>query len=379
MSASANSTLTAIRRWEEKGLLPRSLGDVLRAEVQDAGRSEGQRWSQYLLAATGGAILIIAAGTFLAWIWPEMGFAGQSVTLAAAGAVLLALGIALTARDRWSGVAYLLQVVGPVVIAMAAAWSENAWPDRSSGGVGAAVVMLATTVLALVVAARKDSLLVALQVPLAFLFLYVVLDRGLGFDVKTCLWVLDALLVVALATTAFGLRRPDGPGWLLGAFTSFLYAALALLLFSAIIVWNMHRMAVVPMDIWLLTVAGLSVWGMQEGVPEQLRHAAYERQLAYCVILWIPFGFFTTLVSLYSGPTEAALVVAAGGASGLWFALPRGSRDVLVASCLTLLAAAWYYGSARAGALGAVVALAATAAALLWASSRMQAPEMSAA
>lgn len=377
MSASAKDTLKAIHRWEEKGLISPPLGDVLRADVEAEGWSENRRWSQYLLAATGGAVLIIASGTFLAWIWPGMGFAGQAVTLAVVGAVILALGIALTARGRWPGVAYLLQVAGPIMIAMAAAWSENAWPDRTAGGLGAALVMLATTALVLVVAARKDALLLALQAPLAFLFLYVAMDRGLGLDVKACLWALDALLVVALAVTAFRLRRPGGPVWLLGVFTSFLYAALVLVMFSAIVGWDMKRMAVVPMDIWLLIVVGLSVWGMQDSVPEHLRQEGYERQLAYCVILWIPFGFFTTLVSMRSGPTEAALVVAAGGGLGLWFALLRGSAGVLAASCLVLLAAAWYYGSAKAGALGAVLALAVMAAVLFWASSRMSAPRSS--
>ncbi len=371
MSAGSKKALQAIRRWEDKGLLAPSLGDKLRAEVAAEAWTDSRRWSQYLLAATGAAVLLIAAGTFLAWIWPGMGFAGQSVTLAVVGAAILALGIALTARDRWPAVAYLLQVAGPVMIAMAAVWSENAWPDRTAGGIGVALVVLATTVLALGAAARKEPLLVALQAPLAFLFLYVSLDRGLGLDMKTSLWVLDVLVLVALAVTAFRLRRSGGPAWLLGAFTSFLYAGLGLLMFSAVIAWDMKRTAVVPMDIWLLTVAGLSVWGMQDSVPEHLRHEAYERQLAYCVVLWIPFGFFTTLVTLFSGPTEAALVVAAGGALGLWFALRRGSPAVLAASCITLLAAAWYYGSAKAGALGAVLALTSVAILLLWASSRM--------
>lgn len=342
--------------------------------MEAEGWTESRRWSQYLLAATGGAVLIIAAGTFLAWIWPEMGFAGQSVTLTVVGAALLALGVALTTRSRWPGVAYLLQVVGPVIIAMAAAWSENAWPDRTVGGIGAGLLVLATTVVALGVALRKDTLLVALQAPLAFLFLYVALDRALGLEVKTSLWILDGILVVALAVTAFRLRRPGGPTWLLGAFTAFLYAAVVLLLFSGIIVWDMDRFAVIPLDIWLLVVAGLSVWGLQEGVPEHLRQDGYERQLAYCIVLWIPFGFFTTLAAMRAGPNVAALTVAAVGGLGLWFALPRGSRGVLVASCLTLLAAAWYYGATKAGALGAVGALGVMAAVLLWASSRMSGP-----
>lgn len=371
MAAHANDTLTAIRRWEEKGLLQPPLGDVLRAEVEAEGWAESRRWSQYMLAATGGAVLVIAAGTFLAWVWPRMGYAGQSVTLALVGAAVLALGVALTARGRWRAVAGILQVAGPIMIVMAAAWSENAWPDRSPGAVAAGLVCLATLAVALGVALRKDALLVALQVPLAFLFLYVALDRSLGVDVETCLWILDGVLVVALAAVAVRLRQPGGPPWLLGAFTALLYAAVALLLFSGLTAWHLDRLSIVPVDIWLMLVAGLSLWGAQPSVPEHLRHEGYERQLAYCILLWIPLGFSTTLDAMYAGPNTAALTVAAAGALGLWFAIPRGSKGVLVASCLTLLIAAWYYGSARAGALGAVVALAATAALLLWASSRM--------
>jgi hypothetical protein len=254
---------------------------------------------------------------------------------------------------------------------MAVAWSENAWANRTPGGVGAGLVALATMAVAGAVALKKDPMLVALQGALSFLFLYEAMDRGLGLDVKTNLWILDGLLVAALAVTTFGLRKPGGPTWLLGAFTSFLYASLVLLLISGIVVWHMERHAVIPADIWLITVAGLSVWGLQETIPEHLRHEGYERQLAYCVFLWIPFGFFTALVAMEAGPNTAAVMVAGGGLLGLWFALPRGSRPVLVASCLTLLSAAWYYGAAKAGALGAVLALAAVAVVLLWASSRM--------
>jgi hypothetical protein len=377
VSPKSTETLNAIRRWEEKGLLQAPLGDVLRAEVEAEGWTESRRWSQYLLAGTGGAVLIIAAGTFLAWIWPDLGFGGQAVALAIVGAAVLALGVLLTSRRRWIAVAYLLQVAGPIMIVMAAAWSENAWPDRTPGGIGAGLVVLASLVVALAVALKKEDMLVALQVPLAFLLLFEVLDRTLGLDVKTCLWILDGLLVVALAVTAFHLRRPGGAKWLLGAFAAFLYAAVVLLLFSGIIVWNMDRFTVIPLDIWLLAVAGLSVWGQQESVPEHLRLEGYERQLAYCIVLWIPFGLNTTLEVMHTGPSAAALTIAVVGALGLWFALPRGSRSVLVASCLTLLAAAWYYGGAKAGALGAVLALTVMAGILFWASSRMSGPRSS--
>jgi hypothetical protein len=51
--------------------------------------------------------------------------------------------------------------------------------------------------------------------------------------------------------------------------------------------------------------------------------------------------------------------------------LRHEDRLVLVAGRLVLLAAAWYYGIERDGALGAVAALAATAALLFWLSARL--------
>ena len=371
MSTSASGIQKVIRRWEEKGLLPPPLGDVLRAEVEAEGWSESRRWSRYLLAATGGAVLVIAAGTFLAWVWPNLGIPGQSVALAVVGAVILAVGIGLMTRGRWQAVAGILQVIGPIMIILAAAWSENAWRDGSLYAVLSGVVVLAAFGLAMAVALRQDDLLVALQAPLGFLALFEALDRALSLGPKPILWILDGILVVALAVSAFRLRKPGGPSWLLGAFAAFLYASLVLMLLTGIVIFEMERFAVVPLDIWLVTVAGVSVWGLQRDIPVHLRHEGYERQLAYSVLLWIPFGFFTTLVAMRGGPNTAAIGVALGGALGLWYAVPRGIQSVVVTSCITLLAAAWYYGAAKAGALGAVLALVVTAAVMLWASSRV--------
>jgi hypothetical protein len=59
------------------------------------------------------------------------------------------------------------------------------------------------------------------------------------------------------------------------------------------------------------------------------------------------------------------------GGLGLLYSLPRGSRVVLLAACIALLAAAWYYGAEKGGALGSVLALTLWAAVLFWGSSRL--------
>lgn len=164
----------------------------------------------------------------------------------------------------------------------------------------------------------------------------------------------------------FRLRDPSSPPWVLNTFTALLYAALVLAFLTGDIIWDLGAMAMIPADLWLLTIAGISVWALQEKVPVHLQRDWYERQLAYSVVLAIPFAFVTMLETLDLGTTPTALTVAGIGAAGLWYSLPRGLRGVLLASCLALLIAAWYYGAEMAGALGAVLALAAMSVLLFW-------------
>ncbi len=371
MSRSSHVVLQALSRWEGQGLIASPLAEALRSEVEETLLGESRRWSQYLLAATGGAVLMIAGGTFLAWAWPEMAYAGRSVALGVVGVLVLSLGVRVPRGGRWVPAGYFLQIAGPVLLLMAVAYSENAWADRTLGGILSGMVGLLTPVVMMGVAFRRDPVLPALQMALSFLFLSVFLDRVLGADGETILWILDGVLVLGLGVLGTRLKDPRGPAWLLNGFVALLFASLVLLLFSANVLWDLGEFAILPLDVWLLTVVGLSLWGLQETLPPHLRRDWYERQLAYCVLLAIPFGFITTLEAMNAGPNTAALTVGGVGGMGLGYSLPRGSRPVLVASCLALLIAAWYYGAEKAGALGAVLALAVVAVILFWGSSRM--------
>jgi len=95
MAMTSNPVLRALGRWVQKGLLAEETARILREEVEEDLLREGQRWTQFALAATAGAILIIAGATFLAWAWPEMGYAAQSLSLAVVGALVVALGVRL--------------------------------------------------------------------------------------------------------------------------------------------------------------------------------------------------------------------------------------------------------------------------------------------
>ncbi|MFC1660291.1 hypothetical protein ACFL3S_02345 [Gemmatimonadota bacterium] len=371
MSGPSGPVLRALGRWEKKGLLTPDLAGTLRMEVEEETQGEALRWSQYALAATGGAVLIIAGATFLSWAWPEMGYGGQSLALGIIGLLVLGLGLRLHGRGRWGPVAYLLLLAGPFLLLMALAYSENAWPDRSFGGVVAGLLGLGIPLSLVAFSLRRDPVMAALHSAIAFLFLFLFLDRALGLDLKTCLWILDGVLVVGLAVMAFRLRDPSGPEWTLNLFTALLYATPVLLFLTGDILWELDELAIIPLDIWLVLVAGLTLWTLHEKAPVHLKRDWNERQLAYCLLLGIIFALITTLEAMDAGPNTAALSVAALGGLGLWFALPRGSRPVLVASCLALLIAAWYYGAEKAGALGAVLALSVTAALLFWGSSRL--------
>ena len=371
MARTSSPVLGALDRWVGKGLVSGELAETLRAEVEQELQGESHRWAQFALAATAGAILIIAGATFLAWAWPDLGYASQATTLGIVGVLVVALGVRLLGSPRMVPVAYLLQLSGPVIFLMALAYSENAWPDRTVGGVVSGALALATPFVLVTLALRKDPVLGALQAALSFLFFFLFLDRALGLGLEASFWILDGLGLACLAWLAFRLRDPQGPPWILNTFFAVLYASLLLVFFSGHILWDLGEFVIIPADIWLLTVAGISLWALQENVPVHLERDWYERQLAYCVLLAIPFAFVTTLEAMKAGPNTAALTVAGIGVLGLWYSIPRQVRSVLLASCLALLIGAWYYGAEKAGALGAVGALTAMSVVLFLAASRL--------
>lgn len=382
MRGTSGPVYRALDRWVRKGLLTPLRAEALRKEVEEASRGETVQWTQFALAATGGAVLIIAGGTFLAWAWPAMDPGGQSLTLALVGLLVFGLGLVLLHRKRWPPVAYLLALAGPFLVLMAGAYSENAWADGSLGGVASGLAVLALSILCIALFLGRDDTLTALNSVLAFLFLFVFLDRVFGLEPETILWILDGVLVLGLAGLAglaLKLSDPGASEWPLATFTAFLWAGGVLLLFSGAVVWDMEEYAIIPLDLWLVTVAGLSVWGLQEETGEvspgvrrlRARREWWERQLAYCVLLAIPFAFITTLEALDTGPHPAAGSVAGVGVLGLAYGIPRRSRWVMVTSCLALLVSAWYYGAEMAGALGAVLTLAVVAVVLFWAAVRV--------
>ena len=113
----------------------------------------------------------------------------------------------------------------------------------------------------------------------------------------------------------------------------------------------------------------LTLWGIHRA-PRGLRRDWFEDQLAYCLLMWIPLGFYTALEAM-NGSSEVALALVGGAAvGGFVYGLRFRIRRLLGTSAIAFIAAVWYWAVDRAGALGAVFALAVTAGLLFWISGK---------
>jgi hypothetical protein len=368
----------ALERWEQERLLTVDQIAALRAEAAAHAGTSGRRGFQYVLAITGGAVVLIAAGVFADWIWPQMRDSGRSVALMAAGLGVHFLGLQVEGRERWRPAGYLLQTSGLLVVLGAFLYSERPWPDLSGPAIAVGITCL---VLPLVLAYRsigRDPFMPAVHVALGFAFLAVFLDRATPLSDDGIVWTLDAVLVLVVTGLVLRLRRSRGEpeeAWALNAFVAALYSGLVMLFFTAAGPLNLSSDAVWAMDLWLAIVVALTLWGIHRA-PPALQRGWFGEQLALSVLIAIPLTFYTVLEALALESTgleteAAALAVGAIGGLAMAYALAQEHRSVLVAGCLALLSAAWYYGIDRGGALGAVAALAATAALLFWLSARL--------
>jgi hypothetical protein len=291
--------------------------------------------------------------------------------LAAAGALVVVIGTLLEGRtERWRPAAYLTQTAGLVLLFVAYVYSEQAWPDATAGGVLSGVLALATPIVLAPRAMRQNVVMPAVHLTLGIPFLAVFLDRATGLSGDGIVWVLDGVLAIAIFVLARTLARgEDRHPWALHAFVMAMVVGFALISLTALEPLDMEENAVWPLDVWLAMAAGLAVWGM-EGAAQSARRALLASSLCWLMVAWIPLGFYTALEAL-GGPSELPLLLV-GGMAGVAFvyASNAGLRELMAAASLAFIAPLWYWAVDRAGALGAVAALAVTAALLLWVSSR---------
>jgi hypothetical protein len=293
--------------------------------------------------------------------------------LAAVGLAANLWGSRLEALRRWVPAAFLMQVAGLGLLTVAFVYSENAWPDATPGGVAVGIAALAVPALLAPKTLARDVVMPAVHLCFGLGFVAIALDRATAWDGATVIWVVDAVFVAVTAALVVLLRGdPEARKhpWALNAFVAAAYAAPVLIVFTGSEALDLETNVAYPLDVWLWVVAALTLWGIHRS-PAGLRREWFESQLALCVLLWVPFGFFTAMETL-DGPSDLGLAfVAPVAVLGFAYALRYRARRALGGSAIAFVAAVWFWASDRGGALGAVAGLALAAVLLFWISGRV--------
>jgi hypothetical protein len=372
MSRETDLVLQAIERWERAGLIDPATAERLRRESDAEAGAGTRRLSQYLLAATGGVAPLLAGGVFLDWAWPLLERAARAIVLAVAGMAVVAVGVGIETRGRWRPAASLMQTSGLGLLFAAFAYTDSVWPDLSVGGVASALASLVVPIVLAPRAMRRNTVMPAVHLAFGLAFLALFLDRATPLDDDALVWVLDAVLGGAIIVLMRLLARdPDGAQypWVLNAFVMAMLAGFALVWLTALGPLDLDEDSVWPLDVWLGMSAALAVWGIERG-PAGLRRAWLDKVLAWLLVAWVIFGFYTALEAL-DGPPELPLVLVGGaGVVAFLYANARGFRSLMGAAALAFIAPLWYWAVDRGGALGGVAALAATAGLLFWLSGK---------
>jgi hypothetical protein len=373
MAQDGRQVYEAIERWEDKALIDRELAARLRDEVAESAEVGTARMTQYLVAATGAVVLLIASGLFLDWAWPRMGEVARTGLVAAVGMGVHLWGARLEIKRRWTPAALLMQTAGLGILVAALVYSKNAWPDGTPGGVGSGLAALVIPLILAPRSFRANAVMPAVHLCFGLGFLSIFLDRSTFLSFNSIVWVMDGVLLATSLVVVELLRRDPGGTrrpWALNAFVAAIYAAAVLTAMTAQGPLDLEARTFYPMDAWLALVVALSLWGIHRA-PPGLRKDWFEAQLAYAVLLWIPLGFGTALEAM-DGPAALALLMVGGVAvAGFAYAMRVRSRRIMATSALAFIAAVWYWAVDIGGALGAVAGLVFAAAFLFWLSGRV--------
>lgn len=362
----------AIDRWESGGLIDAGTAERLRLEESEHARSAARRMSQYVLAVTGAIVLVIAGGVFLDWAWPLLGDRSRTLVLAVVGVTALLIGLSLETARRWVPASLLIQTSGVVFVLSAYAYSERAWADLTPGGVIVGLSALVTPIALTAHAMRRSPFMPAVHMAAGLAFLALFLDRSTPLSGDAIAWTLDGVLAVSIVVLVAVLRSdPEGDRhpWALNAFVTAMGAGFVLVAFTAFETLSLSDEGFLALDVWLFLTVGLTLWGLHRA-PPGLRRDWFERLMAWEVLGWIGLGL-ATVAETFDGPPELGVVLVGGaGIAAFLHADRHGMRTVMAAAALAFIVPLWWWAVERAGALGGVFALVATAALLFFASGR---------
>lgn len=372
MSIRQNAVLEAIERWTTASIIDQETADRLRSAESKHDLAATARISQYVLATSGAAVLLIAGGVFLEWAWPALDDVGRTITLAGTGVAVTAGGITLEVRGRWAPSSFALQLAGVGLLLTAYVWSERAWADQSLQATifgGSALVAPAALVWRSI--KSRNALLPGIHFAAGLGFLAIFLDRSTPLSGDSIIWVLDGVLV--LATMILGRLLSAGPeyggkDWALNAFITSMGAGFVLVTLTATGPLGMED-PMLALDAWWALAVGLTVCGLAvETTPADRGGLQY--LLALEVLGWIPLGMATARETLNQGPGLATLMVSGVAIAAYLYADRSGYTPVLAAAAIAFVLPIWAWAVEAGGATGGIAALTLTAGVLFWAAGR---------
>jgi hypothetical protein len=372
VSIRQNAVLEAIERWTTASIIDQETADRLRSAESKHDLAATTRISQYVLATSGAAVLLIAGGVFLEWAWPALDDVGRTITLAGTGVAVTAGGITLEVRGRWAPSSFALQLAGVGLLLTAYVWSERAWADQSLQATifgGSALVAPAALVWRSI--KSRNALLPGIHFAAGLGFLAIFLDRSTPLSGDSIIWVLDGVLL--LATMILGRLLSAGPeyggkDWALNAFITSMGAGFVLVTLTATGPLGMED-PMLALDAWWALAVGLTVCGLAvETTPADRGGLQY--LLALEVLGWIPLGMATARETLNQGPGLATLMVSGVAIAAYLYADRSGYTPVLAAAAIAFVLPIWAWAVEAGGATGGIAALTLTAGVLFWAAGR---------
>tara|TARA_B100001540_G_C15737082_1_gene610415 strand:- start:28 stop:1167 length:1140 start_codon:yes stop_codon:yes gene_type:complete len=372
VSIRQNAVLEAIERWTTASIIDQETADRLRSAESKHDLAATARISQYVLATSGAAVLLIAGGVFLEWAWPTLDDVGRTITLAGTGVAVTAGGITLEVRGRWAPSSFALQLAGVGLLLTAYVWSERAWADQSLQATifgGSALVAPAALVWRSI--KSRNALLPGIHFAAGLGFLAIFLDRSTPLSGDSIIWVLDGVLL--LATMILGRLLSAGPeyggkDWALNAFITSMGAGFVLVTLTATGPLGMED-PMLALDAWWALAVGLTVCGLAvETTPADRGGLQY--LLALEVLGWIPLGMATARETLNQGPGLATLMVSGVAIAAYLYADRSGYTPVLAAAAIAFVLPIWAWAVEAGGATGGIAALTLTAGVLFWAAGR---------
>ena len=163
-----------------------------------------------------------------------------------------------------------MQTAGVALLLSAYVYSERAWSDQTLGGSVVGLFALATPIVLTARAMRSSAFMPAVHMAAGLAFLAVFLDRTTSLSGDAIVWVLDLVLVGAIAVfVRVLLGDPDGQRhpWALNAFVLAMGGGFVLVALTVFETLHMSEDGLLALDAWLLLSAGVTLWGVHLAPP----------------------------------------------------------------------------------------------------------------